>query len=108
MERIGMPPQIVPRYGSPYFQHIFAGGYSSGYYSYIWAEVLVADAFQAFKEKGIFDRATAAAFRTNILERGGVDDAMSRYVRFRGHEPSVEPLLVKRGLKEPAANPAAP
>jgi len=110
MERIHMMPEIVVRYRSPYFSHVFGpgGGYSSGYYSYIWAEVLVADAFQAFKEKGIFDRATAAAFRSNILERGGVDDAMARYVRFRGHEPSVDPLLVKRGLKEPAASHAAP
>ncbi len=110
MDRIHMMPEIVVRYRSPYFSHVFGpgGGYSSGYYSYIWAEVLVADAFQAFKEKGIFDRATAAAFRSNILEHGGVDDAMARYVRFRGHEPSVGPLLVKRGLREPAAPPAAP
>jgi peptidyl-dipeptidase Dcp len=109
MARIHMMPEIVVRYRSSYFSHIFGpgGGYSSGYYSYIWADVLVADAFQAFKEKGIFDRATAAAFRANILERGGVDDAMSRYVRFRGHEPSVDPLLVKRGLKEPAAGPTS-
>jgi peptidyl-dipeptidase Dcp len=99
LERIGMPPQIVPRYRSPYFQHIFAGGYSSGYYSYIWAEVLDADAFEAFKEKGLFDPATARSFRTNVLERGGSEDAMALYVRFRGKEPSVEPLLEKRGLK---------
>jgi peptidyl-dipeptidase Dcp len=99
MERIGMPAQIVPRYRSPYFQHIFAGGYSSGYYSYIWAEVLDADAFQAFKEKGLFDPATARSFRTNILERGGSEEAMTLYVRFRGKEPSVEPLLERRGLK---------
>ncbi|HNX50225.1 MAG TPA: M3 family metallopeptidase, partial [Thermoanaerobaculaceae bacterium] len=101
LERMGMPPQIVPRYRSTYFQHIFGpgGGYSSGYYSYIWAEVLDADAFQAFKEKGLFDQATAKSFRTNILEKGGSDDAMTMYVRFRGHEPSVEPLLEKRGLK---------
>ena len=99
LERIGMPAQIVPRYRSPYFQHIFAGGYSSGYYSYIWAEVLDADAFQAFKEKGLFDPATARSFRTNVLERGGSEEAMALYVRFRGKEPSVEPLLEKRGLK---------
>jgi peptidyl-dipeptidase Dcp len=99
MERIGMPAPIVPRYRSPYFQHIFAGGYSSGYYSYIWAEVLDADAFQAFKEKGLFDAATARSFRTNVLERGGSEDAMTLYVRFRGKEPSVEPLLEKRGLR---------
>jgi peptidyl-dipeptidase Dcp len=94
-----MPAQIVPRYRSPYFQHIFSGGYSAGYYSYIWAEVLDADAFQAFKEKGLFDPATARSFRTNVLERGGSEDAMTLYVRFRGKEPSVEPLLEKRGLK---------
>ena len=94
-----MPAQIVPRYRSPYFQHIFAGGYSAGYYSYIWAEVLDADAFQAFKEKGLFDPATARSFRTNVLERGGSEDAMTLYVRFRGKEPSVEPLLERRGLK---------
>jgi peptidyl-dipeptidase Dcp len=99
LERIGMPPQIVPRYRSPYFQHVFAGGYSSGYYSYIWAEVLDADAFQAFKERGLFDPATARSFRTNVLERGGSEEAMTLYVRFRGKEPSVEPLLEKRGLK---------
>ena len=80
----GCRPQIVPRYRSPYFQHIFAGGYSAGYYSYIWAEVLDADAFQAFKEKGLFDPATARSFRTNILERGGSEEAMALYVRFRG------------------------
>ena len=99
LERIGMPPQIVPRYRSPYFQHIFAGGYSAGYYSYIWAEVLDADAFQVFVEKGLFDPATARSFRANVLERGGSEDAMTLYVRFRGQEPSVEPLLAKRGLK---------
>jgi len=99
LERIGMPPQIVPRYRSPYFQHVFAGGYSAGYYSYIWAEVLDADAFQAFKEKGLFDPATARSFRTNVLERGGSEEAMTLYVRFRGKEPSVEPLLEKRGLR---------
>jgi peptidyl-dipeptidase Dcp len=102
MAKIHMMPEIVVRYRSPYFSHIFGpgGGYSAGYYSYIWAEVLVADAFQAFKEKGIFDQATARSFRTNILERPGTEEAMSAYVRFRGHEPSVEPLLVMRGLKE--------
>jgi peptidyl-dipeptidase Dcp len=109
MAKIHMMPEIIVRYRSPYFSHIFGpgGGYSSGYYSYIWAEVLVADAFQAFKEKGIFDQVTAKSFRTNILERPGTEDAMTVYVRFRGHEPSVEPLLVKRGLTEapiPKAN----
>jgi peptidyl-dipeptidase Dcp len=106
MAKIHLMPEIVVRYRSPYFSHIFGpgGGYSSGYYSYIWAEVLVADAFQAFKEKGIFDQATARSFRSDVLEKAGTEDAMGAYVRFRGHEPSVEPLLVARGLKEaPAA-----
>jgi len=89
----------VPRYRSTYYNHIFNGGYAAGYYGYIWADVLVADAFQMFKEKGIFDQATARSFRTNILEQGGSEDAMTLYKRFRGREPSVEPLLVKRGLK---------
>ncbi len=102
MAKIHMMPEIIVRYRSTYFNHIFGGGtgYSSGYYSYVWAEVLVADAFQAFAEKGIFDQATAKSFRTNILERGALGDAMEMYRRFRGHDPSVEPLLIKRGLKE--------
>ncbi len=99
LAKIGLIPQIVSRYRSPYFQHIFAGGYSAGYYSYIWSEVLDTDAFQAFKEKGIFDPATARSFRTNILEKGGTADALEMFKAFRGREPSVEPLLEKRGLK---------
>jgi len=101
MAKIQLPPEIVPRYRSTYFNHIFGpgGGYASGYYAYIWADVLVADAFQLFKEKGIFDQATARSFRRNILEKGGTEDAMVIYKRFRGREPSVEPLLIKRGLK---------
>jgi peptidyl-dipeptidase Dcp len=99
LAKIGLIPQIISRYRSPYFQHIFSGGYSAGYYSYIWSEVLDADAFEAFKEKGIFDPATARSFRTNILEKGGTDDALAMFKAFRGREPSVEPLLEKRGLK---------
>jgi len=98
MDRIGLIPEIVVRYKSPYFNHVFSGGYSSGYYSYIWAEVLDSDAFQAFKETSLFDRKTAMAFRENILARGGTEDPMELYLRFRGKEPSVEPLLKKRGL----------
>lgn len=98
MKRIGMIPEIVVRYRSTNFQHIFSGGYSAGYYSYIWSEVLDADAFEAFKEKGIFDPKTALSFRKNILEKGGSDDPMTLYKRFRGREPKVEPLLKKRGL----------
>ena len=100
--RIRMPKQIAPRYRSPYFNHIFGpgGGYASGYYAYIWSEVLDTDAFAAFKEKGnIFDPATARSFRTNILERGGTEEAAALWKRFRGKEPSVGPLLVRRGLK---------
>lgn len=102
LAKIGLIPEIVSRYRSPYFQHIFGpgGGYSSGYYSYVWADVLVADAYAAFQEKGIFDQATATSFRKNVLEKGGTEDAMVLYRNFRGREPSVEPLLVKRGLAE--------
>ena len=100
LSKIGLIPEIVVRYRSPYFRHIFAGGYSSGYYSYVWAEVLDADAFQAFKETGdVFDPETAKSFRENILERGGTEDAMALYKRFRGKDPSIDPLLERRGLK---------
>jgi peptidyl-dipeptidase Dcp len=101
LERIQMPSAIIPRYRSEYYNHIFGpgGGYAAGYYNYIWSEVLDSDAFQAFKEKGLFDPATAKSFRVNILERTGMEDAMTLFKRFRGREPVVEPLLVKRGLK---------
>ncbi len=99
MARIGLIPEIVVRYRSPYFNHVFGGGYAAGYYSDIWSEVLDADAFQAFKEKGIFDPATARSFRVNILERGGSEEPMTLYKRFRGREPSVKPLLERRGLE---------
>ncbi|MDR0558991.1 MAG: M3 family metallopeptidase [Prevotellaceae bacterium] len=99
MEAIGLIPQIAPRYRTTYFQHIFSGGYSSGYYSYIWAEVLDSDAFAKFKESGdIFNREIAASFRKNILENGGTKDAMEMYKKFRGAEPEVKHLLSKRGL----------
>ena len=97
-QRIGLIPEIISRYRSPYFRHVFSGGYSSGYYSYIWAEVLDADAFQAFKEKGLFDRETGMAFRKHILSKGGTEDPMELYVRFRGAEPKIDALLEKRGL----------
>jgi len=100
LNKIGLIPEIIVRYKSPYFNHIFSGGYSSGYYSYIWAEVLDADAFQAFKETSLFDQKTAQAFRENVLERGGTEDPMVLYKRFRGAEPTVEPLLKKRGLNK--------
>jgi peptidyl-dipeptidase Dcp len=98
MDRIGLPRTIEPRYRTPYFRHVFAGGYSAGYYAYIWAEVLSSDAFSAFSEKGLFDPTTARAFRT-LLEQGASQDVAAIYKRFRGREPSVEPLLERRGLK---------
>jgi peptidyl-dipeptidase Dcp len=99
LARMGLIPEILPRYRSTYFNHIM-GGYSAGYYSYLWSAVLDCDAFQAFKEKGnIFDPKTAAAFRREILSKGGNGDAAEMYRKFRGADPSVEPLLVKRGLK---------
>jgi len=98
LNRIGLIPEIVVRYRSPYFSHIFANDYYAGYYSYIWAEVLDADAFQAFKERGLFDQATARAFRENILARGNSEEPMTLYVKFRGREPKVEPMLRRRGL----------
>lgn len=100
MDKIGLIHEIVVRYKSPYFNHIFAGGYSSGYYSYIWAEVLDADAFQAFKDSGnLFNPKLAQAFRKNVLSAGGSEDPMTLYKRFRGSEPKIDPLLKKRGLK---------
>ena len=98
MQKIGLIPEIIVRYRSPYFSHIFSGDYSAGYYSYIWAEVLDADAFQAFKESGIFDKTTAQYFRDNILARGGTEDPMILYKRYRGSEPKIDPLLERRGL----------
>ncbi|HPA86520.1 MAG TPA: M3 family metallopeptidase [Bacteroidales bacterium] len=96
-EKIGLIPEIVSRYRSTYFLHII-DGYDSGYYSYTWAAVLDHDAFEAFREKGIFDRTVAESFRRNILEKDGTMDAMQMYVNFRGREPQIEPLLRNRGL----------
>jgi len=80
------------------FAHIFAGGYAAGYYSYKWAEVLAADAFEAFEEAGVFDAQTAARFRESILSRGGSVDAMDAFVHFRGRQPDVRPLLKQTGI----------
>lgn len=105
MKKIGLIDAIIPRYRSTYFSHIFSGGYSSGYYSYIWSGVLDTDAFEAFKTTNLFNPEKAKLFRKNILEKGGTEDPMVLYKRFRGAEPSVEPLLRKRGLdkkEEPA------
>ncbi len=98
-EKLGMPAELTYRYRSPYFKHVFGSdGYASGYYTYLWAEVLDADGFELFKEKGIFDPETAKKFKENVLEKGGSVDPMELYVNFRGHEPSVDALLRNRGL----------
>lgn len=98
-KEMGLIDEIIPRYRSTYFNHIFAGGYSAGYYSYLWAEVLDKDAFELFKEKGIFDHETAMSFRHNILEKGGSEEPMVLYERFRGQLPDPAALLRARGLK---------
>ena len=96
--QMGLIDQIIPRYRTTYFAHIFSGGYSAGYYSYLWAEVLDKDAFELFMEKGIFDPATAKSFRENILEKGGSDEPMELYRRFRGADPDPAALTRARGL----------
>lgn len=99
MSRIGLIEEIAPRYRSTYFNHIFTGDYSSAYYSYIWSEVLDADAFKAFEETGdVYNQTLADKYRKYILSSGGTDDAMELYKKFRGKEPGIEPLLEKRGL----------
>ncbi|MEA3445608.1 MAG: M3 family metallopeptidase [Bacteroidota bacterium] len=98
LDKIGLIPEITVRYRSTYFAHVFSGGYSSGYYSYIWAELLDADAFQAFKENGLFDQTTASAFRKELLSKGGTDDPMLLYENFRGAKPKIEPLLRRKGF----------
>ena len=98
LDDIGLIPEIASRYRSTYFAHIFAGGYSMGYYSYLWTEVLEADAFEPFKEKGIFDKETANKLKKYVYSAGNTDDLMTQYVRYRGAEPEIEPLLKKRGL----------
>ena len=95
---MGLIDEIIPRYRSTYFAHIFSGGYSAGYYSYLWAEVLDKDAFEHFKENGIFDSETAMSFRHNILEMGGSEEPMTLYRRFRGADPDASALLRARGL----------
>ena len=97
--QMGLIDEIIPRYRSTYFAHIFSGGYSAGYYSYLWAEVLDKDAFELFKQKGIFDKETAMSFRHNVLEMGGSDEPMDLYRRFRGADPDASALLRARGLK---------
>ena len=96
--QMGLIDEIIPRYRSTYFAHIFSGGYSAGYYSYLWAEVLDKDAFELFTQKGVFDKTTAMSFRRNVLEKGGSDEPMVLYRRFRGADPDPAALLRARGL----------
>jgi peptidyl-dipeptidase Dcp len=99
MVRIGLIPQIIQRYRTPYFSHSMGGEYAAGYYGYIWSGVLDSDAFEAFREQGdLFHPPTARAFRVHILEKGGSENPLELYKRFRGREPEVEPLLRRRGL----------
>lgn len=102
MSKYGLIPEIKPRYRSTYFNHIWSSGYAAGYYSYIWCEILDADAFQAFKETGnIFNKDVAARFEKEILSKGGSRDPLDMYIAFRGKEPGIEALLINRGLKQP-------
>ena len=98
MARVQLLPIVPDACMSTSFGHIFSGGYAAGYYSYKWAEVMDADAFSLFKEKGIFDKATADSFRRNILERGNTEDPTLLYKRFRGQEPSIKALLKRSGI----------
>lgn len=97
MDQLGLIPEIAPRYRPTYFNHI-VGGYAAGYYSYVWANVLDNDAFEAFNEKGLFDQQTANLFRRNVLEKGDSEDPMVLYKNFRGAEPHMEPMLKNRGM----------
>ena len=104
-ERASMAPtQVLPAVDgtamAPAFSHIFSGGYAAGYYGYKWAEVLEAGAFSLFKEKGIFNREVSGSFRDNVLSKGGTEDPMDLYVRFRGHKPETRALIEKMGLKK--------
>ena len=109
LDKIGLIPEIISRYRSWYFRHIFSGAYyAAGYYSYIWAAVLDADAFEAFKVAGLFDRKTATAFRTHVLSKGGSEDQMVLYRRFRGADPKIEPLLKRRGLLDDGTTTESP
>ena len=97
-KEMGLIDEIIPRYRTTYFAHIFSGGYSAGYYSYLWAEVLDKDAFELFMQKGILDSETAMSFRRNILEKGGSEEPMTLYRRFRGADPDPKALARARGL----------
>lgn len=106
LEKVQIFPPVEGVMISPQFSHIFAGGYAAGYYSYKWAEVLDADAFAKFKENGIFDKKTADSFRTNILMKGGTENPAELYRRFRGHDATIDALLIRDGIKKPS--PAVP
>ena len=99
IKKMGLIDEIIPRYRSTYFNHIFNSGYCAGYYAYLWAECLDKDAFELFRQRGLFDRATAKSLRENILEKGSSDDLMKLYRQFRGQDVSQEPMLKGRGLK---------
>ena len=98
LSEIGLIPEIASRYRSTYFSHIFSSMYSAGYYSYTWAAQLDADGFEAFKENGLFDKATAEAFRSNVLSKGGTAKPMELYKNFRGREPKIDALLRRKGF----------
>lgn len=98
LAELGLINEIAPRYRTTYFSHIFAGGYSSGYYGYIWSNIFDADTWEVFKEKGIFNQEAATGYRENVLESGGTEDPMIMYKRFRGKEPNPQYLLERRGL----------
>jgi peptidyl-dipeptidase Dcp len=101
-------PAVPPRYRTPYFAHIWGGGYSAGYYAYLWSEVLDDDAYYWFKEHGGMTRENGQRFRDMVLSRGSTEDMAKLYRDFRGRDPSVEPLLEERGLKAPSSESAAP
>lgn len=98
-EEMGLIDEIIPRYRTTYFNHIFNSGYSAGYYSYLWAEVLDKDGFELFRQNGVFDKATANSLKENILSKGGSDEAMELFRRFRGADPDFNALLKARGLE---------
>lgn len=100
LDEVGLIPEIPPRYRTTYFSHIFSGGYSAGYYSYIWSDIFGADAYQAFRENGIFDKKTADKFVEYILSKGGTEDPLELYKKFRGKEADPKYLLKSRGLIE--------
>jgi peptidyl-dipeptidase Dcp len=99
MRKTDLFPEILTSSISCSFTHLFGGGYAAGYYGYKWAEVLDADAFRYFREKGIFNMEIATSFRKNILEKGATDKPMDLYIRFRGKEPSIDAFLERSGLK---------